>query len=346
MIDFLIAILHATVKDKWPVALRIFVSALIGALTIPIVMIVANFDYSAIVKILMALILLTPLSPPILKLKQGQDISPWWYGIAPVMILSGLLLILGSWESTKSLEILIGLIANSVAILVIGIYAFSVRLTYAITIEAPTSPENKDTVANADEKAMAVLRAILAGLVFECFLVWYLIAFSAHLTAFIGVLAMLSAVIAAVTSLSLGHSGTKGLTILMYGMWALFIGITILMIDRLIADTTFINFLTSGYIGSKLKAGSLVWIFVFMLIVALGRLGTYLTKRDDICQVSVLIGFLYLIVVWINSWPHPFLFQVWDFGMNIFSPTAVPGSAHASLNKARAWYWIVGAIGE
>ena len=396
----LIAFIHNIATYGWSGLLRVFLIALMAAVLFPIVTVIAGLDdYTAVkvanssgqltslgndytaVKVLLILVALAPIAWLLIRYwRTGSlPLSQWWQCAIPMMIGTVVILLLGIFETTRSLGVMLGLLVDSIAVLIIGAYAFSTRLIYAITVEAPTSAEVD--VADAEIHAKAMFRTILSILVWEWFIAWYLIAFNAQLNMKTALFAFVSLIIITLTSYSLGLKGELGQKILMYGAITVFVGVSIVMVDRLLNNPEFTGFMTSGYIGSQLKdagqpqqaapapkvaapqipqpagkpapvkMGVFGWMFILLLIVVLGRIGTQLSGKPDVCRISVAIALLLalylvgaLIVSEVSSWEGPFLFNLWETAKGVVKPTATVGSPHPSI--MRIWYWIFGLLGE
>ena len=398
----LIAFIHNIATYGWSGLLRVFLIALMAAVLFPIVTVIAGLDdYTAVkvanssgqltslgndytaVKVLLILVALGPLAWFLMQYRRtgGLPLSQWWQCAIPMMIGTVVILLLGIFETTRSLGVMLGLLVDSIAVLIIGAYAFSTRLIYAITVEAPTSAEVD--VADAEIPTKAMFRTILSILVWEWFIAWYLIAFNAQLNMKTALFAFVSLIIITLTSYSLGLKGELGQKILMYGAITVFVGVSIVMVDRLLTKTEFTDFMTSGYIGSQLKdagkpqqatpppqvadppmsqstgksaptkMGVFGWMFILLLIVVLGKVGAQLSGKPDVCRISVAIALLlalYLvgasIASEISSWEGPFLFNLWETAKGVVKPTAAAGSPQASIHVMRIWYWIFGVLGE
>lgn len=376
MYPFILRVIRAIAADRWPKVLYVFLIALAAAVICPLIVVIAGLRddgwSSIIVKLVVVIAVLIPLARPLATYRYSGRValSSRWHCAIPIMLITAVMLLLGVFETTRPLGVLIGLIANSIAILVVGVYAFSIRLIYAITVEAPTSA-NVD-VADADIDAKAVFRVVLAILAWEWFAALFFVAFSPQLTITIGMLAIVSLGIVALTGYSLGFKGELGQKILMYGAIAVFVGISLVMTDRLLNNDSFTGFISSGYIGRQIKnagqpqqtvqtpqaaqapqaaeksapakkMGVFGWIFFLVLIVVVGRLGTHIAgkdkdgkDRDIICQVSVLIALIlafYLLGSWIASWQDHFLVHIGNMAKEIFMPTpAQQGTAQVGIN--------------
>ncbi len=319
--DALIEFLHNVAAHEWTRALRIFLLALAAAVVCPVIIVMTGLGGDSaswsplVIKTILILGVLCPLLWPLTIYRYNSitaghhvAISEWWYCAIPVIVITAVILFFGIFETTRPLGIALGLVINSVAVLVIGVYAFSGRLIYAITVEAPTSAEVR--VADAEIPAKAMFRTVLSILVWEFAMAWYLTAFNGQLTIRTGMFAILSLVIIALTSYSLGLKGELGQKILMYGAITIFVGILLLLVDKLLNDQTFTDFLTSGYIGSQLKSlktsdiGIVGWIAILIFIDLMGTTIAYWTEKLVIRHTTfaiVMTSTIYLVGTWITT---------------------------------------------
>ena len=256
--DTIIKILHAITKKHWPIALHVFLIALLCAAIYPIVMIVAgiNGDGSSLwIKIILMLGCVavgTRILPGRSSMGWmcGWSALPQWQRCAvPFIISIAVILILGAIPPSRPLGIAISMIISSVGVLVIAVYAFCTRFLYAAFVEAPSS--KKADLADSEEPAKEVFRTILAILAWEWFAAWYLITFSPTISVTTAMIAFFSLGIVALTSYSLGFKGETGQKVLLYGALGIFIAVSLVLVDKTVQEGHLKKFLTSGYIGSQ-----------------------------------------------------------------------------------------------
>ncbi len=311
--NIVIKIMDAIVKEHWPKLLHVLFATLAGAVIFPIAVVLTSLGGNerspAILKLVIAIALLIPLLWPLKKFWSTGDIravSHCWYSIAPVAIIIAAILLLGLSEQTRPLGITLGLILDTVAVLIIGIFAFCQRFLYAALVEAPSSA--KVDLADSEVEAKKVFRVVLAILAWEWFGAWYLVTFNSQLTVTTGIIAILSLGIIVFTSYSMGFTGQTGQKILMYSATAAFVVISLVLIDKAINDKALSEFLLGGYFGSALKhqtkIGIVGWITILVLIDLIGVTIAWLTQKLIISKltfVAVMTLTVYLVGNWIVS---------------------------------------------
>lgn len=349
LLDFIVDILHAAVKKHWPIALRIFLIGLLAAAVYPIITVLAGIDGDAwspvIIKIMLAL---ACIAAGVTALWQWQwkwnTLPQWWRSIIPLLGVAAIMLLCGIVPSMRSLGVGFGLMMSSMGLLIIASYAFIGRFLYAALIEAPTSAEVD--VADAELPAKEVLRTILAILAWEWFGAWYLTTFSPQMTMATGMIAFFSLGIVVLASYALGYKGETGVKILMYGALAVFIILSLVLLDRMVQQGDVTNFMTRGYMGGQIKSATTNWLMWFVIccaIVVAGRIGSYITDKDIVCIVAI-----YVVIVLVIS-----LIANWMISVNtpIFSRKQIQwmigvGNVPTDVNITRRWFWVIGAIGE
>lgn len=324
--NVLIKILNAIAKEHWPKLLYPLFVTLAVAVICPIIIAITGLDGGKAitepsggktmiyVKIILAIAILSPILRPLYVYRSAgsgpRALAQWWYSAIPVMIISAIILVLGVSEDTRPIGVALGLIINTVALLIIGVYAFSTRFLYAALIEAPTSADVD--VADSEVNAKKVFRVILAILAWEWAAAWFFVTFSPQLTPAMGIIAILSLGIIVFTSYSLGLSGDTGQRILMYGAIATFMIICLVLIDRAIQNKQVSQFFLGGYIGNSLKnpmssgaIGIVAWITILVFIDLTGTTISWAlqekVKNKEIRTFTLVID-VTLVVYLVGNW--------------------------------------------
>ncbi len=297
-------ILHALATKNWPIALRVFLIGLLCAAIYPVITVITGLDGTAwspfVVKIILALGCVAGGLILLWKYAWKWSVLPQWSRCAiPIACIATIMLICGAIPPLRSLGVALGLVASSVGLLVIAIYVFSARLLYAAFIEAPSSADVD--LADAEIPAKEVFRTILAILAWEWFGAWYLTTFSSEITMATGIFAFFSLGIVVLTSYSLGYKGETGRKVLMYSALTAFILLSFILLDRMILGGMDmhgnITFLTSGYIGGKLKAqgistsqiGVVGWIAILVFLDLAGVAIAWATEKPLISKLTFAI---------------------------------------------------------
>ena len=314
--NVLIKILNAIVKEHWPKILHVLLATLAGAVIFPITVVLTGLngnDWTPIfIKVFIAIALLVPLGWPLRTAWEAgtiKAVSQYWYSTAPVMVVTAVILLLGILDTTRPLGIALGLIIDTVAVLIIGVYAFCQRFLYAALLEAPSSAHVD--LADSEVNAKKVFRVVLAILAWEWFGAWYLVTFSPQLDATTGIVAILSLGIIVFTSYSMGFSGDTGQKILMYSAATVFTVLSLVLIDRAIENATVSRFLLGGYIGQTLKnptgqgsIGLIGWITILIFLDLVGVTIAWIQQKIWISKltfVMVMTLAIYLVGSWIAT---------------------------------------------
>ncbi len=318
--DIVVHILNALARKHWPKFVHILLATLAGAVICPIVVIFTALGEGyapGITKFLAAVILLG--IPAILFYRADwnpKNISRWWYVAIPSMVITAVILLLGISNETRPMGIALGLIINTVAILIVGVCAFSQRFLYAMT-EAASSA--KIDYADSEVEAKKVFRVALAILAWEWFGAWYLVTFSPQLTITTGIAAILSLGIIVFTSYSLGFSGKTGQKILMYSAAAAFTIISLVLVDRAIESEVVSKFLLGGYLGSALKNQSKIgivgWITIIVLMDLMSTTISWALQekvKNKVIRIYGLVLEITLVVYLVGNWIVSTGFSVGD----------------------------------
>jgi len=319
--NVLIKILNAMAKEHWPKLLHPLFITLATAVICPAIIVITGLDGGKVitfVKIILAIAVLSPLLRPLLIHRYNRtasstsriNLAQWWYSAIPVIIVTAAILLMGVPEDTRPIGVALGLIIGTVALLVIGVYAFSVRFLYAALIEAPTSAHID--VADSEVEAKKVFQVILAILAWEWAAAWFFVTFSPQLTPAMGIIAVLSLGIIVFTTYSLGFSGETGQKILMYGSIAVFIIICLVLTDRAIQSDKLSGFFLAGYIGKSLKdpmsggaIGIIGWITIIVFIDLMGTTISWalqnVLKNKEIRTFTLVVD-VTLVVYLVGNW--------------------------------------------
>lgn len=317
--NVLIKILNAMAKEHWPKLLHALFVTLAAAIICPVIVIITGLDGNAMtfVKIILAIAVLSPILRPLCIYRYNRSaaagsgnvaLAQWWYSAIPVMIVAATILLLGIFKDTRPIGVTLGLIIDTVALLVIGVYAFSARFLYAALVEATTSADVD--VADSEVNAKKMFQVVLAILAWEWACAWFFVTFSPQLTPAMGIIAVLSLGIIVFTSYSLGFSGATGQKILMYGAIAAFTIICLVLIDRAVQSDEVSKFFLGGYIGNALKnpttgIGVLGWITIIVFIDLISTTISWAMQekvKDKVIRVYGLVVEITLVVYLIGSW--------------------------------------------
>ncbi len=250
----------------------------------------------------------TPRAPiPGRPVSQWQQLPLWERSALPIVISAGILLLFGLIPGLRSVSITIGMIAATIGLLVVGVYAFSARLLYAIFVEASTSPNV--LVADAELPAKDVFRTILGIVAWEWAAAWFITTFNPELTASIGLFAFLTLGIAIASSYALGFKGKTGLQFLLYGAIMLFVVLAMILLDRMIQQGDIVTFVTSGYVGTALKnsitplrqPGLIGWVIIVAAIYLTGVTIAWKFDRMIIAKITG-VGVILLVLGLVGDW--------------------------------------------
>lgn len=273
---------------------------IIAAILFPVVTIVAGTGYAwgwGIIHVILFILATTGTCFLFLKIGRRGIPLPSVHAsvkkvLLPIMCAIILVLMLGIFNMTKPIAVIIGLLLSQIGLFYLIMVGSGLALTYGLAVAAATQEEVKD----AEKREGRVWRHLIAIAAWECFAAWYIISLGQYLSIYTTAFLICAAGVIFYGGIAWGLGGKFGEKTIYYTAITGCLGTTIHAIYRLLLEEKLIDAKWSGQDFLKkavdISGHTMEWFIAITVVLAIGFVVSKISKKKAIQENVRLVTFL------------------------------------------------------